>query len=374
MSKNHKKIYLIEIILIAIFAICTLFSLTINKIFTAGMLVVSAIVVSLLLKRNVILKTNKKKILIIMVVFGIIYIALFYMLGIYTGFYHQTNSFGIKTLFKYIIPITMIIISTEIIRNKLLLDSSTKSKILVIIFGTLVDISIYLDVYGLSNLESFLGLVGFVSFASLANNLLFTYISPKYGKEPIIAYRLITILYIYIIPIAPDVYIFFRAFARMIYPLLIYTYIDKYYNLDKYRERPIDLRNQVITIAVGSILMIIIICLISCKFLFGVLVIGSESMSSSIEKGDVVFFISKKDKIKSKDIIVFKREDVKIVHRVVKIKKVNGNFWYYTKGDANQIQDDGYVTKDTLVGKVLFKIKYIGKPTLWLRSLFDKEG
>ena len=47
---------------------------------------------------------------------------------------------------------------------------------------------------------------------------------------------------------------------------------------------------------------------------------------------------------------------------------------FKTKGDANAMIDDFYVVKDNLMGKVLFKIKYIGKPTLWLRKVFDKEG
>ncbi|MBQ3297794.1 MAG: signal peptidase I [Bacilli bacterium] len=373
MSKDRQKIYKIEIILTVLILICTFSTLTKNKYFTAGFLLISALVVCNFLKKKRTLKVNKKKIRIVMLIFGILYVTLYYMLGLYTGFYNQTNMFGIKTIIKYIIPITIIIISTEVIRDRLLIDKSTRSKALITIIGTLADISIYLDVYGFSNLNSFLGLVGFVSFAALANNLLFTYISDRYGKESIIIYRLITILYIYIIPVAPDVYIYFRAFVRMIYPLIIFSYLDKYYDLDKYKERPKELREQAITLLLGSSIIIILIALISCKFFAGVLVIGSESMTGSIDKGDVVFFL-KKDDIKTGDVIVFKKEDIKVVHRVITVKNVNKEFRYYTKGDANKMQDEKYVTKGDLIGKVTFKIKYIGKPTLWLHDIFDKEG
>ena len=374
MIKEQTKILKIEIILIVILAICTLSSLTINKFITAGLLLVAAIVVSLLLKRNKILKANKQKILIIMVVFGILYVALYYMIGLYTGYYNQVNRFGLKTIVNYIIPITIIIVSTEIIRSKLLLNDSTKSKVYVTIIGTLADISIYLDVYGFSNLNSFLALIGFVTFAAIANNMMYTYVCNRYGNKPVVAYKLITYLYLYIIPIAPTLYIFFRTFVRMIYPLIIYSYLDKYYNLDKEKDKPKETKSQLVTIITGSIFMIIIIALVSCKFAYGVLVIGSESMTGSIDKGDVVFFQSQDKGIKVGDVIVFKRDDIKVVHRVVKIKNTNNETKYYTKGDANAQIDTLYVTKETLMGKVLFKIKYIGQPTLWLRNIFDKEG
>ena len=374
MSKDIKRTYIIEIILVAILAACTLFSLTINKWFSAGLLAISAITVSLLIKRSKMLKSNKKKIFIIMVVFGIIYVALFYMFGLYTGFYSQTNTFSLKTIFNYIIPITMIIISTEVIRSKLLTIDKTKSIVLVTIFGTLVDITMYLDVYGFNNLDSFLGLLGFVSFSAIAGNILYTYISRKYGKEPVIAYKLITILYMYIIPVMPNVYIYFRTFVRLIYPLLIYGYLERYYNDEKLKKRPKEIKQQNISLITGSITTIIIIALVSCKFLYGVLVIGSESMSGSIEKGDVIVFKSKKNNIKEGDVIVFKKEKIKVVHRVIAIKNVNNEFRYYTKGDANIMADEKYVTKSDLMGKVLIRIRYIGKPTLWLRQLFDKEG
>ena len=82
----------------------------------------------------------------------------------------------------------------------------------------------------------------------------------------------------------------------------------------------------------------------------------------------------RKEEINTGDVIVFTREEMKVVHRVVAVKNINREFRYYTKGDANQMQDEKYVTKDSLLGKVMFKIKYIGKPTLWLHDVFDKEG
>ena len=35
--------------------------------------------------------------------------------------------------------------------------------------------------------------------------------------------------------------------------------------------------------------------------------------------------------------------------------------------------DDGYRTKDSIMGITNFKIKYIGYPTLWLRDIFETK-
>ena len=147
MSKNKVRIIQMETVLIAILLICTLANLLTNKMFTAVLLVVSAIVFINLIKKKRILRVNKKKIVIVLLLFGLFYLALFYTLGIYTGFYHQTNSFGLKTIINYIIPITAIIISTEIIRDRCLVNPSIQSKIATVVIGTIVDVSLYLDVY-----------------------------------------------------------------------------------------------------------------------------------------------------------------------------------------------------------------------------------
>ena len=71
-------------------------------------------------------------------------------------------------------------------------------------------------------------------------------------------------------------------------------------------------------------------------------------------------------------IIIFDYNNIKVVHRVIKIINVNGVNRYYTKGDANKEQDDGYITEKDINGLVKVKIKYIGYPTLRIRKLFEK--
>jgi signal peptidase len=71
-------------------------------------------------------------------------------------------------------------------------------------------------------------------------------------------------------------------------------------------------------------------------------------------------------------VIVFEKYNTMIVHRVVDIEIINGNTRYYTKGDANEDLDLGYITDGEIVGLVNLKLPYFGYPTLWVRSLFNR--
>ncbi len=371
MKIDKKKIYLFEITLLAILIACTFFLSSYTKYILAFITFIGAIISSFVLKKGPLTYTNKKKVFRIMLIFALIYLSLFYCLGIYVGFYKSAHTISINTLLKYILPITVIIISTEKIRFKLLSLDKKTSKIIVLIINVLIDVLINLYIFKINDKDGFLTIIGYQLFSALACNLLYNYLSPRYGEKPIIIYRLITTLYLYFIPVIPDVYIFFRIFMRMLFPLLIYIQIDNYYNPDKELERVKDVKKENISLAFTSIVIVLFICLISCRFNYGTLVIGSGSMLDTYKIGDVIIYKNTNEKLKVGDVIVFKKDDLRIVHRIVKISYVKDSYRYYTKGDANPTNDIGYVTKENLMGKVIFKIKKIGKPTLWFREQFE---
>lgn len=372
MAKDKTKIYLTELLLVLIFMTCTFFRFTKNNYFTVILLTISLVLINILFPRKQQHKKNKN-ILYTMIVFGFIYLISFYILGLYSSFY-KSNISGLNAIINYLIPITIIIILTEKIRNKLLINDSKLSRILLIIFGTIIDTSLYLEMFSLKSLDNFLGIIGFLIIAGISNNILYTYVNKKYGETPVIAYKLITNLYLYIMPIIPDVYLYLRTFLKMFYPLIIYTHLEQVYGDIIPEERPKNRKKQIISSIIDMVIVILIISLISCKFTYGLLVIGSGSMTNTINKGDIILYKNDKKNISEGDIIVFKKDNLKIVHRVIKIKNINDEFRYYTKGDANQTKDEGYIKNSAIEGKVLFTIRYLGNPTLWLRELFDKEG
>jgi signal peptidase I len=64
----------------------------------------------------------------------------------------------------------------------------------------------------------------------------------------------------------------------------------------------------------------------------------------------------------------YKYKDVIVVHRVINKIEKDGVF-YYTKGDANLVQDNYVVKQEDIVGVVEEIIPYVGLPAVWLNGL-----
>lgn len=371
---NNKKNIILQIILLA-FLLFTLFeSNIVSRWGIAIFLFVFMIISKFALKKRKILSMYTKEVCILMLIFATIYLAGFYLLGIHFGFYKSTITLSFWSLLHYIIPTAIIIISSELIRFIFLSQKSKASQAMMFISMVLIDLIVYVNIYNITTLDELLRAVGYIFFASVSCNLLYNYITNRYGYKPTIIYRLITSLYVYIIPIIPNLYIFFKSAIRIIFPYIIYLVLEYTYskntNLSTYKER----KKNIITTTIAIAISIIVIMLVSCKFLYGLLVVGSGSMTGTINKGDVAFFKAyrKDDKVKEGQVIVFKKGDLKVIHRVIDKKIVNGKFRYITKGDANQQKDDGYIEDKDVIGIVKYKIKYIGYPTIWVNELFEK--
>ena len=87
-------------------------------------------------------------------------------------------------------------------------------------------------------------------------------------------------------------------------------------------------------------------------------VVLSPSMSPGIKTGDLVFINRnfKYEDVEVKDIIAFKKENTLVTHRVVEITDDG----LVTKGDANQVNDEGAVKKEQFVGRNVFNIPKLG--------------
>ena len=122
-----------------------------------------------------------------------------------------------------------------------------------------------------------------------------------------------------------------------------------------------------------AVVMISIVMLISCQFRFGALVIATESMTGELNKGDAVIYERpEENEVQVGQVIVFEKDGSLIVHRVADIERINGINRYYTKGDANEDIDAGYILDVNIKGIAELKVPYIGYPTLWARALFSE--
>lgn len=372
MKKDELKTMILEFILLIFLFFALFVSNIYMNLILALFLGVYAIIVGKLLKKRNMLSIYEKQVIFLMFGFAIIYLVVFYLMGLYFGFYKSVVQFGYVGLVYYIIPLSIIIFSSEIIRNVFLSQKGKLSKISAFVSMVLVDLIIYTRIYDLTNLNDFLTVVGFVLFASISCNLLYNYVCSRFGYKGIVVYRLIAALYSYFIPIVPNVYIFFRSFFRILYPYLIYLVLESTYSKSNFAVAYKDKRKSVIATTVLIGVMLGIIMLVSCKFRYGILVIGSDSMTGAINKGDAVIFEQYENQdIYEGEVIIFEREGVRVVHRVVDVKSVNNEYRYFTKGDMNENLDKGYVLKNDIVGVTRLRVKYIGYPTIWVRDIFS---
>ncbi len=113
----------------------------------------------------------------------------------------------------------------------------------------------------------------------------------------------------------------------------------------------------------GWILLFLTFILVISMFVstfFGIdkYVVISGSMEPELYAGDMVVVNrnAKYEDITRGDIIIFKYEDMNIIHRVVDETVIDGEKHLKTKGDSNA-QDDGYLTTvNNYCGKALFHI------------------
>lgn len=371
MKSEKIKIYVIEIALIIFFLLAMIFNKVITRQILAIVLLVFMGITTLLIKTYKKDLTNKRQIILLLTGIGVIYVAVLYLIGIFAGFYNATVKLSLWSIWKYIIPYIVIIISSEMIRKKIVLKEDKISKIIILVIMVMLDVILTTNIYNLNTAKDYFTLVSFVIFASIANNLLFNYIEIQYrNAKAIIIYRIITTLYVYVFPIIPDLYIFLESIIKMVVPYIIYIILENVYSKQKLVVTIETRKKERIISTIVCIITVIIVMLISCKFKYGVLVIGSGSMTGTINKGDIILYEKYKstDDIKVGNIIVFYEDDIKVIHRIIDQKLMGEETRYYTKGDANQKQDEGYRETKDIIGQVKARIPYMGWFTLWIND------
>ncbi|MFT4343278.1 MAG: signal peptidase I [Candidatus Woesearchaeota archaeon] len=93
-------------------------------------------------------------------------------------------------------------------------------------------------------------------------------------------------------------------------------------------------------------------------------------------KGDIIIIYGQDTKyLKIGDVIVF-RSNVRaepIIHRIIQIDEVNGEFVFTTKGDHNQALGpmDINIQESAVLGKGVFRIPYLGWVKIWFTDLVN---
>ena len=374
MKKGYKRLLVFEIIFIIFLILNSFFGNVLSKY---NMLLFLSILSFIFYKLFGFEKDNHrylKDLVLETIIFVITFLLLYYLLGIVIGFV-KTNYYNINGLTKYIIPLIFTIILKEILRY-MITSKAEGSKILMIstiIFFILIDITSALYVRDFSSNYTIFLFFALVILPSISLNISFSFLTLKMGYKPLIIYSLIINLFSYLLPIIPNPNEYIYSVIIFCLPIIYLYCIYLFY--EKENRRKI-IRNEkkynFIPLIFSSIFVVFLVYFTSGYFRFWAIAVASGSMEKSINKGDVVVIEKINNKystLKVSDVIAFKKDNIVVVHRLINIINSNGKYYFYTKGDNNISVDNFVIEEDMVIGKVIVKIPYIGKPTVWLNNL-----
>ena len=304
-----------------------------GRISAAILLLCLAVATHVYVKKRGIPSMYKGEVMLLLAVTALVYIAVYYLTGLKFGFYRNLDFLSLK----HIIPITVIVIASEHIRKIIMAQEDRPAEIITYFALVIAETLILGNISYVTTFNRFMDLVAVVFLPSLVTNLLYHYLARRYGALPNVVYRLITTLYLYLIPVIPGLSESIVSFIKLIIPILVYVFVDTLY--ERKRRYALATRSKLaIPLTILAVAcMASVVMLISNQFRFGALVIATESMTGEINKGDVVIFDQEDGQIyKEGQVIVFEKYDVTVVHRIIKIERINGENRYYTKGDANE--------------------------------------
>lgn len=376
MNKDKKVIYFLSSIMFVLLFSALFVNLGNSKIVAACLLFALAILICVFVKKRRSLSINKKEVLLLSSILAILYVVLYQMTGVFLNFYKNPYFVNTERLLTTVLPLTVIIVSAEIIRYVLLAQNNKYASVMAYLSCVLADILSFSNLVGITNFNRFMDLVGLTFFPAICANIYYHYISKRYGALPNIIFRLITTLYIYFIPIDTGMSDSLTACIKIILPIVMMALTSALFE-NKKKKTPSKKESRIgaIGTVITVIIVILIAMLISCQFRFGALVIATESMTGEINKGDMIIYERYDGQaIKEGQVIVFADDKSRIVHRVVQIQNIGGELRYFTKGDANEDLDNGYRVAEDIVGLTDIKVAYIGYPTLWLRDLINNLG
>lgn len=372
MNRDKKVILGISTSIFAALALAFLVHVGSSKIVAACLLLPLTVITILFVRKRSSLSIQKKEVLLLSAIIGAIYALVLQLTGIFFGFHKNPYFVNAKILLTTVLPLVVIIVATELIRAVFLAQKNTFASVMTYLSCVLAEILAFSNLAGITGFNQFMDLVGLTLFPALSANAYYHFVSRRFGALPNIVYRIITTLYIYFVPNVTAMSDALLACIKIFLPLILLALMSALF--EKKKKLALQKRKKLsaISIALAMIVGASFAALVSCQFRFGALVIATESMTGEINKGDMVIYERYDDQtIQEGQVIVFLRDGNKIVHRVVDIEHIGGEIRYYTKGDANNSLDVGYVTDAEIVGTTSTKVAYVGFPTLWLRELLE---
>lgn len=375
MKRGYKKLLIFQLIMFFILILNSFIHNILGNYITIVFLILTIIIFKLFFGVEKDRHRFTKDIIFDVIIFLLIFFLIYYLSGLIIGFARTDNYYTLNGIKTFIIPIIITIILKEFLRYQVIMKSEG-NKILMILSCILF---IFLDVTNPIFYNGFSSKYDtFIFFAltllpAISTNIVCSYLTFKVGYKPNILYLLVMNLYQYLLPLVPNPNEYIASIVRFLLPILLGYKLSGFFNLtaDQEIDRNYN-KTSAWSLIVPTILVAVLVYFTSGYFHYYAVAIASGSMEKAISKGDIVVIekIDKQyDKLEKGQVIAYTYHGVLVVHRIVNIIEDKGEYYVYTKGDANAKEDNYVVEQDTIMGTVEFVIPYLGLPTVWLNEM-----
>lgn len=379
MKKGYQKLCILESIMI-IFSIIILFF---EKIYTSYIVILFLLLMSFFFQKILRFEPHKKnkedKTNLEILVFLVTFLLLYFLSGIIIGYIKNGNYYTLEGFFKTILPITLYIIIRERLRYDFL-KKREKSKLMTIISiltFLLLDIVFMKNYLNYKNKYSITLSLLLTIPPLCTSNLINSYLCKKSSYHASILYSVIIEIYPYLCIVLPNMNIYMKLVINTLLPVLLWVSLSSFY--DRAATSREVKENNFMNLSIllpPSIIVIVLVYFFSGYFRYHMVAIGSNSMSPTINKGDIVIVNQKLEnkELEVGEVIVYKKNNHILIHRIVEKTKWNGTYFYNTKGDQVKDIDSYQVEESEIIGRVHLKIGYLGYPTIWYQNSKKEEN
>lgn len=204
---------------------------------------------------------------------------------------------------------------------------------------------------------------------SLSESLLCSYLAFLGGPLPPLVYRAVFMGFQWFCPILPSSSWVIQTLIGTFVPVICMVLVYETYQFETRLHRKHGNQENVWEGVFTSAAIIILIWFSAGVFSIFPAVVVSGSMIPTIKIGDMII-IKKTDpaEIKIGDIIQFKRDKIRVIHRVVDIGQQGSKTGFVTKGDNNSSADSDLVLPEQVTGRLLVTIPKAGALSMLIRS------
>lgn len=314
-----------------------------------------------------------KEILFETLLYTMTFFMIYYLLGLLVGLARTPNYLTVLGMVDVILPMIVNCIFIEVLRYNMLCkaDGNKVCTIIVVIVMILFHISNQYYYASFNSNRDILKFIALILLPTISKDISYSYISKKMGYKPVIVFDLIFSLYMYLLPIIPNLNEYLTSIIYILTPVLFAFRILRFFVKKEDHQIPSSYQKKRLKSSIIPIgIILLMIYFYSGYFRFYAIAIASGSMNPAIKKGDIVIVDQKYSyqDLEKGQVIAYRKNNIIVVHRIEKKLHFRDSYVYYTKGDANNHVDDFVIEEDMIVGKVNYKISYIGYPTVWINE------